>query len=119
MTSRQKIASTDELSTDGDRIIADVDGIEIAVVRFDGEYYALANHCIHQGGPLCEGSLSGRTVIGDDRWEWDYDPDERYVRCPWHGWIFDITTGENVNASRYVTPTYDVEVEGGDIFVVR
>ena len=119
MTSRQKIASTDELPADGDRIIADVDGIEIAVVRFDGEYYAIANHCIHQGGPLCEGSLGGRTVIGDDGWEWDYDTDEKYVRCPWHGWLFDVTTGRNVNADRYVTPTYEVEVEDGSIYVLR
>lgn len=119
MTSRQKIATTDELPADGDRIIADVDGIEIAIVRFDGEYYALANHCIHQGGPLCEGSLDGRTVVGDDGWEWEYDTDEKYVRCPWHGWIFDITTGQNVNADRYVTPTYDVEVEDDSIYVVR
>ncbi|QLG29900.1 Rieske (2Fe-2S) protein (plasmid) [Halorarum halophilum] len=119
MATRQKIANADELPNNGDRIIAEVQGIEIAVFRFDGEYYALANYCVHQGGPLCEGALSGRTVAGDDGWEWAYDTDEKYVRCPWHGWIFDITDGRNVDSDRYVTPTYDIEVEDGEIFVHR
>lgn len=119
MVTRHKVADEDQLSTDGSRVIVDVEGVEIAVVRFDGEYYALANHCIHQGGPLCEGDVTGLTTVGEDGWEWDYDPAQKYVRCPWHGWIFDVTTGENVDADRYVTPTYDVEVEDGELFVVR
>ena len=52
-------------------------------------------------------------------WQWDYDPEEYYVHCPWHGWIFDIRTGENPDADRYRVPTYDVAVEDGEIFVVR
>jgi nitrite reductase/ring-hydroxylating ferredoxin subunit len=116
---RHRIAATAELSEEGKRVIADVDGQEVAVFNYGGEYHAVANYCVHQAGPLCEGELTGDMVLGEDGWSWDYTDEEKYVRCPWHGWVFDITTGENTDDSRYRVPTYDVEVEDGTIYVVR
>lgn len=118
MCGKYKVAEIDELTSDGSRVIAEVEGREVAVFRHDGEYYALANYCIHQSGPLCEGELSGTMTSGDDGWEWDYDDEEKYVTCPWHGWRFDITTGVNVNDERYRTPMYEVKVQDGDVYVV-
>jgi nitrite reductase/ring-hydroxylating ferredoxin subunit len=119
MTSRHKVAKKSELLENGSRVIADVDGIEIAVFRYDDEYHAVANHCVHQGGPLCEGTLSGRKSVDETGENWVYDDDERYLRCPWHGWVFDITSGECADAPRYAAPTYEVEIDGGDVFVLR
>lgn len=116
---RHRIASTDELNEDGARVITEVSGQEIAVFRHDGEYYALANFCVHQSGPLCEGEVTGDFRLGEDGWSWEHDDDEKYIRCPWHGWVFDITTGENTSDDRYAVPTYDVELEGDDIVVFR
>jgi nitrite reductase/ring-hydroxylating ferredoxin subunit len=116
---RYKIATTDEFDGDGTRVLVEVDGLEIAVFRVDGEYHALANYCVHQGGPLCEGKLTGRMSVGDDGVSWEYDGDQRYVVCPWHEWKFDVTTGRNVSDERYVTPTFEVTVEGEDVYVVR
>lgn len=114
---RHKVASTDELSSDGSRVIAEVEGKEVAVFRIDGEYHASLNYCVHQGGPLCEGELSGEMVVGDDDWEWLYEDDERIVTCPWHGWKFDVTTGENIKDDKYRIPKYEVEVDDGDVYV--
>jgi nitrite reductase/ring-hydroxylating ferredoxin subunit len=39
------------------------------------------------------------------------------LRCPWHGWEYDISTGRNlIDPSRKLT-TYPVTVEDGDLIV--
>ena len=119
MTRRYAVADASELSEDGSRVIAEVNGQEIAVFRYDGEYYALANYCIHQAGPLCEGALTGNISMEEDDWDWVYDDDEKYIVCPWHGWTFDITSGRSVKDERYGVPTYDVEVEDGTVYALR
>lgn len=115
---RHEIAPEAEFD-DGSRVIREIDGLEIAVFKIDGEYYALANYCVHQAGPLCQGELMGRVTMGEEVWEWKYDTEERYVLCPWHGWVFDVTTGVNVDADQYAVPTYSVEVDDGMVYVLR
>jgi len=119
MTRRHPVADTDEFPEEGSRVITEIEGQEIAVFRYDGEYYAVANYCIHQAGPLCEGPLTGHVGTDDENWDWVYDDDEKYVVCPWHGWMFDITTGRSPKDERYGVPTYDVEVEDGTVYAVR
>ena len=117
-TSRHRIASVEEIEQ-GSRVIADVDGREIAVFAYDGDYYALANYCVHQSGPLCEGELQGTQEFetqGDD-WTWRYDDEPSVIVCPWHAWRFDVSSGENVDDSRYRVPTYEVGVIDGEIYV--
>lgn len=113
-----KIASTDELANDGDVAIEEVRGQEIAVFRVDGEYHAIANYCVHQGGPLCENrELTGSLTVEDGKWA--YEKEGQVVTCPWHAWKFDVVTGKNVSDERYRVPTYDVVVKDGDILVRR
>ncbi len=119
MPTRYKVANTEDLDEDGARAFADVEGVEVAVFNIEGEYHAVANYCVHQGGPLCEGDLRGRYGVGEDGWEWTYDDTKQHVVCPWHGWKFDVTTGKNINDERYAAPTYDLEIEDGEIFVRR
>ena len=109
-----KIADTDELS-DGSRVVTELEGREVAVFRVDDEFHAVANYCVHQAGPLCEGELTGRTSRSET--EWAYDDTAKNVVCPWHGWVFDVTTGRNVQDERYAVPTYDVDVRDGEVFV--
>ena len=119
MTRRHRVAHVDELPTNGSRVIADINGLEVAIFRVDDEFHAVANYCIHQGGPLCEGEIGGRVSVTDDGWTWEYDETPKHIRCPWHGWMFDVTTGKNDDAEQYAVPTYDVEVDDEDIFIVR
>ena len=114
-----EIAHVDEFEAEGEKVIADVDGHEIAVFYYDGDYHALANFCPHQAGPLCEGALTGQTELSDDGWGWEYNDDERYIACPWHNWMFDITTGENAHYGRYAVPTYETEVADDIVYVLR
>ena len=114
-----RVADAADLAEEGSRVIAEVEGVEIAVFNVEGELHAVANFCPHQGGPLCEGELRGRTTVADDGWSWEYDDTEQQVVCPWHGWLFDVTTGKSPDDERYATPTYDVEREDGSVFVER
>ncbi|MFB6172434.1 MAG: Rieske (2Fe-2S) protein [Haloarculaceae archaeon] len=119
MATRHLVADATELEENGDRVLTDVKGTEIAVFRIDDEFYAVANFCVHQGGPLCEGDLAGKYEIGDDGWAWTHDSRQRNITCPWHGWKFDVTTGTSIDDDRYQVPTYDVEVEDGNVYVRR
>lgn len=102
---------------EGDRIITEVGGREIAIFNVDGEYFSLLNFCVHQGGPLCEGSVAGILTVEEGSWELKYDRADEVVACPWHGWEFDITTGEHVAETDYKVPSYEVAEKGGKIYV--
>jgi len=99
-----------------DRIVTEIDGREIAVFELDGEFHALANYCVHQGGPLCEGIRSGALTTNEE-FELEYSCDGAVVSCPWHGWEFDIRTGEHLAQTDYKTPTYEVVLDGEDVYV--
>jgi nitrite reductase/ring-hydroxylating ferredoxin subunit len=114
---RHRVAETSALE-DGERVIVEVDGVEIAVFRTDGEFHAVLNYCMHQSGPLCEGSLSGK-MVSDGSEFWSYDEEPRVVTCPWHNWKFDIRTGENIRDDSYKVPTFETETEDGAVYVRR
>ncbi len=95
----------------GGRLIADVGGRSIGVFNVDGRFYALRNSCPHQGGPLCLGRTVG-LVTAELPGEITYSREGEILRCPWHGWEFDITTGRSIfNPHRMRVRTYDVTVE--------
>ena len=106
------VARIDEIPP-GTRKIVDVAGRQIGVFNIKGEYFALRNRCPHQGGPLCEGQLSGlleASVPG----EFSYSRSGEILHCPWHGWEYDIRNGQSYFDPRSVrVRSYDVQVQGG------
>lgn len=95
----------------GERRIVDVEGLSIGVFNVDGSYYALYNRCPHRGAPLCRGVLTDG-VDGHARGEYTLSKHGQILRCPWHGWEFDVTSGRSwFNPHRVRVRSYDVEVE--------
>lgn len=95
----------------GDRRIVEAEGRSIGVFNVDGAYYALRNSCPHQAAPLCLGSIKGMTMPGKPG-EYVWAREGEILRCPWHGWEFDITTGRSIfNPHRMRVKAYDVTVE--------
>ncbi len=96
----------------GTRRIAETgDGISIGVFNIDGTLYALRNICPHRKAPLCKGQLTGR-VTSDGPGHWQMSEPSDVLRCPWHGWEFDIRTGRSVfNPHKLRVMAYDVTVE--------
>jgi len=78
----------------GERKIVEVAGRSIGVFNVGGSFYALRNRCPHQGGPLCRGRLSGG-VVSTRPGEYEWTRDGEILRCPWHGWEFDVRTGQS------------------------
>jgi len=109
------VIAADDIS-DGERIVVDITGREIAVFHSNGEFYALSNYCTHQGGPACEGLLSGTLDVDEDD-ELVWACDDEIVACPWHGWEFDITDGTHTASDDYRLPTYDVHNLDGELYV--
>ena len=98
----------------GARTIVEVEGRSIGVFNVGGRFYALRNRCPHQGAPLCLGAIKGMTLPGKPG-EYVWARDGEILRCPWHGWEFDITTGRSIfNPHRMRVKTYEVTVEAED-----
>jgi nitrite reductase/ring-hydroxylating ferredoxin subunit len=104
------VATVDEIPPGGRKIV-EVDGRSIGVFNLDGEFYALRNICPHEGGPLCAGTLCG-VVESEMPGEYRYSNPGQILRCPWHGWEFDIRTGQSWFDPRKVrVRSYEVSLE--------
>ena len=97
----------------GSRKLVDVDGRAIVIFNIGGEFFALLNRCPHQGGNLCDGRLIG-LVESSEPGVYRYDRQGEILRCPWHGWEFDVRTGKSrCEPARIRTKTYEVGIEPG------
>ncbi|TBL70106.1 Rieske (2Fe-2S) protein [Paenibacillus thalictri] len=102
---------------DGQHIIVDVEGRSIGLYRLDGEFYALHNYCPHEGAPLCKGPVCG-TTLPSSVYEYRFGREGEIIRCPWHGWEFEIKTGKSLVNEKVRTRRYKVEVENGKVGIV-
>jgi nitrite reductase/ring-hydroxylating ferredoxin subunit len=89
----------------------------IGVFNIKGEFFGLHNRCPHQGGELCSGLVTG-LVHSTEPGKYSYSRPGEIIRCPWHGWEFDIRTGQSYcEPARIKVKAYPVEVEHGDAVV--
>ena len=109
---RYAVATIAEIPLGGRKIV-EVAGRSIGVFNVGGEFLALRNRCPHQGGPLCEGGLSG-LLEASTPGEYRYSRPGEMLRCPWHGWEFDLRTGQSwFDPARTRVRSYPVSVESG------
>ena len=114
--SRHVVATTDEIPP-GQRKVVTVDGREIVIFNLDGDYVGVLNRCPHQGGRLCDGVVTGH-VTSSEPGKIDYSRPGEIIRCPWHGWFFDLRTGQSWGEpERVKTRNYDVAVADGSQLV--
>ena len=94
-----KVCKTSDVKPGSGRSL-DIDGKAIGIFNVDGKFYAINDVCGHRGGPLGEGEMDATTVI-----------------CPWHGWRYNVTTGENELLPNLPTQKFEVKVEEDDVLV--
>ena len=114
------VAKASELA-DGDRRIVLAGTAEIGVFYKDGVYFGYSNTCVHSGGPACEGLMINRVVdlIAPDRtYQGQTFSDEIHFVCPWHGYEYDLKTGECVGDRRLRLKKFEVIRRGEDVFVI-
>jgi nitrite reductase/ring-hydroxylating ferredoxin subunit len=109
------VARADEIPPGGRKIVR-VEGREVGVFNLEGRYYALKNSCPHQGSRVCLGRIVG-TTLPSNVYEYRYGNEGRILRCPWHSWEYDITTGCSVFDPSVRVVTYPVDLADGEIAV--
>jgi nitrite reductase/ring-hydroxylating ferredoxin subunit len=92
----------------------------VIVCRSDnGAYFAIANRCPHQGAQLCAGSMGG-TTLQSQPGQYLYGREGEILRCPWHGFEFDVTTGLSLHGEpKLRVKSYRTIVENGAVTIVR
>lgn len=100
MTDFVKVCQTDDIP-DGERRYFAFEEETLVVFNVGGKFYAIADVCTHDGGPLEDGDLEG------------YE-----IECPRHGARFDIRNGDVLSMPAVVpVPCYQTKVEGHDLYV--
>ena len=107
--------NTDDVPDDAAKIVR-IKNLSVGIFKLPDGFYALLNICPHRGAALCEGPICGTTRTTDAR-EFVYDRAGELVRCAWHGWEFDIRTGEFLVDSKTKARTLPVSVNGHEVFV--
>lgn len=102
---------------EGAHKIVHIEGRSIGLYNVKGDYYALHNYCPHEGAPLCKGPVCG-TTLASGVYEFVYGREQEIVRCPWHGWEFDIKTGKSLFSDKVRTRSYRTQVDDGKVGIV-
>ncbi len=95
-----KLTTQSELPGDGEAKEFELGGKVICVANVNGTISAMDNVCLHMGGPLGQGFIDGNKVV-----------------CPWHGWEYDLKTGELADDPESKLAVYPVKTENGDVLV--
>jgi nitrite reductase (NADH) small subunit len=77
-----------------------VEDRRVGLFNINGQYHAIDNVCLHRGGPLSEGAVTGCLVT-----------------CPWHGWQYDLTTGLLVQDPAVGLTRHETRVVGDEVQV--
>jgi nitrite reductase (NADH) small subunit len=114
---RVKVSEPDALS-DGGKLIVKVQEMEIGLFRIDGQYYAWRNVCPHAAAPVCAGAVRG-TRLPSAVYDYQYGMDNQVLRCPWHGWEFDLKSGRHLAAgSKAKLRGVPLETDDTGVYVV-
>ena len=97
---KHRVAKVSEIAPGTTRRVV-ANSSEILLCNVGGTIYGIEDVCTHDGGPLDQGELEGACVV-----------------CPRHGATFDVRTGDALTLPA-VLPlmTFDVSIEGDDVFV--
>src|SRR5215510_11432937 len=98
--SYRRVANTEEIAAGSGKMI-EVGDEQIALFNFGGTFFATSDMCPHRGASLAEGFL-----------------DRGKVFCPWHCFDFNLKTGECETVPSLQIQTYEVKVEGDEVFVL-
>ena len=89
----------------------------VGVYNVNGTFYAIANYCPHEGGPLCSGRQGGQTIVDDRCPVTRVVRDLEFIYCPWHQWGFELATGTTAVKPEWSIRTYPVRVVDGMVVV--
>lgn len=98
-----KVATADQFD-DGDRIVAEIGEVYVAVFKVSGQFYAVEDVCTHDDGPLADGELHA-------------DSENPQIECPRHGARFNLKTGKPTFPAVVPVDRYPVQIDGNNVLV--
>lgn len=115
MSGRQRLGHVDEFDQ-GKITTRELDGRSVGVFRDGDAFYGMLNLCPHRAAPVCQGIITG-TMLPSDPGEVVYGLDGLVLRCPWHGWEFDVRDGTSIGpVDRRNLTMFAVERDGDELF---
>lgn len=112
---RHVIGKLDEFPDDTRKVV-EIEGTEIAVFNVNGTLHAMRNSCPHKGASLCTLPPTGMMLeSAPDTYEWGREGE--IVRCPWHGYEFNLSDGKSVIAPKLKlrARVYKIDIEDEEI----
>jgi nitrite reductase/ring-hydroxylating ferredoxin subunit len=110
---RHIVARTSDIPPGGNKVF-DVEGRDIVVFHVNGEFFALLNRCPHEGAPLEKAACVAR-LTSPEPGIYQRSRVGELLRCPWHGWEFDMRNGQSYfDPKRVKVRSYPVAVESGE-----
>lgn len=102
----------------GEHKVVPIGRYGVGVYNVNGTFYAIANYCPHEGGPLCVGRTRGQNTADPDvpGGAREVRPGE-FIYCPWHQWGFELATGTTAVKPEWSIRTYPVRVAGDEVIV--
>jgi nitrite reductase/ring-hydroxylating ferredoxin subunit len=101
----------------GERKRVEIGRRAIALFNLNGEFFAIGDTCPHEFGSLCKGKLVG-LAESDEPGSYRFSRSGEFVKCPWHGWEFDIRTGQSYCDPKAVrVRSFDASVAKGEEIV--
>lgn len=94
-----RIGSAEELPAAGQAKEFPCGTKTLCVANVEGSYMAVDNVCPHRGGPLGQGIVEGNKIV-----------------CPWHGWEFELASGNNPFTPNLSVAGYELKIEGDSVF---
>lgn len=112
-----RVCSSSDLAPGG-MVAAKVGPVPVVVVRTkSGSLHALVDRCLHQGGPLSKGVLTWASDTSRDVGEYHIDRDGQILKCPWHGYEYDVTDGCFTMDTKRRLQRFTTWESDGDVFV--
>jgi nitrite reductase (NADH) small subunit len=112
---RHRACSVWDVPRGGVKILT-VAGVELGLYSIGGKIVAYRNVCPHAGAPVCSGKLTG-TALPTEVYSYAWGRAGEILRCPWHGWEFDLVTGAHLADPQTRLRSYPVVVIENDVFV--
>ena len=110
----EDVGSVADLERDG-HVVARIGGREVGVVAVNGKLRGIRNRCPHHGAPLCLGDVVDRLEApAPGRYA---TSGQAVLRCPWHGWEFELERGICLDEPSLRVAVYPARVENGRVLV--
>jgi nitrite reductase/ring-hydroxylating ferredoxin subunit len=110
------ICRADELAVGEIRRITAA-GRSWALVRTPDAFYAVGTKCAHQGADLMGTPHLQGTIVDGQVGTFCYGMDAQVLRCPWHNWEYDVTTGQSLHDRRRRLASRPVTVIDGGLYL--